>query len=47
MSERYFKERYSLNAAYLAEVCSQVVSIDSENDHRNVWKNAAQNYEIV
>ena len=47
MSECYFKERYSVNNAYLAEVCSQMISIESENNDRNVRKNAAQNYDIV
>ena len=36
MSECYFKERYSLNNAYLAEVCCQMISIESENNDRNV-----------
>ena len=47
MSKCYFKERYLVNNAYLAEVCSQMISIESENNDRNVWKNAAQNYDIV
>ena len=47
ISECYFKERYSVNNSYLAEVCSQMISIESENNDRNVWKNAAQKYDIV
>ena len=47
MSKCYFKERYLVNNAYLAEVWSQMISIESENNDRNVWKNAAQNYDIV
>jgi len=47
MSKCYFKERYSFNNAYLAEIRSQMISIESENNDRNVWKNTAQNYDIV